>query len=125
MLHLRRELFDLWYNTITMAKVNFSFRCIAYQEKDGSFTGVCLDLDMVEEGHITLQEAILSMNDAIVSHMQAVAKLGFPKELTLRPAPKEYWKKLEEITRPEVQKLPIKNFQFYSVQSPQQNLVYA
>ncbi|MFH1535619.1 MAG: hypothetical protein ABIC96_00910 [Patescibacteria group bacterium] len=108
-----------------MAKVNFSFRCIAYQEKDGSFTGVCLDLDIVEEGHVTLQEAMLSVNDAIISHMGAVAKLGFPKELTLRPAPKEYWKKLEEITRPKAQKLPTENFQFYSVQSPQQSLAYA
>lgn len=108
-----------------MAEVNFSFRCIAYQEDDGSFTGVCLDLDLVEEGHTTLQEAILSINDAIVSHIQTSAKLGFPKELILRPAPKEYWKKLEEITKPEAQKLPIKNFQFYSVQSPRQNLAYA
>lgn len=108
-----------------MAKFNFSFRCIAYQEKDGSFTGVCLDLDIVEEGHITLQEAMLSINDAVISHMEAASKLGFPKELTLRPAPKEYWKKLEEITRPKAQKLPIENFQFYSVQSPQQSLVYA
>ena len=108
-----------------MLKQNLSFRCIVYQEKEGSFTGVCLDLDMVEEGHVTLQEAMLSINDAIVSHVQAAAKLGFPKELTLRPAPREYWEKLEEITKPKAQKLPIKNFQFYSIESPQQNLAYA
>ena len=108
-----------------MSAQKFSFRCIAYQEKDGSFTGVCLDLDIIEEGHITLQEAILSINDAILSHMDAAAKLGFPKELISRPAPKEYWKKLEDIIRPRVQKLPLENFRFYSVQSPQQNLAYA
>lgn len=108
-----------------MAKINFSFRCIAYQEKDGSFTGVCLDLDMVEEGHTTLQEAMLSINDAIVSHVHAAAKMSFPKELVFRPAPKEYWKKLEEIIKPRAQKLPIKNFQFYSIESSQQNLAYA
>lgn len=108
-----------------MAKHQFVFRCVAYQEKDSSFTGVCLDLDIVEEGHVTLQEAILSTNDAIVSHMEAVAKLGFPKELTLRPAPKEYWKKLEEITRPNAQKLSIENFQFYSFHSPKKSLAYA
>lgn len=108
-----------------MAHKNLSFRCIAYQEKDGSFTGVCLDLDIIEEGHITLQEAILSINDAIISHMEATAKLGSPKELTLRPAPKEYWKKLEEVTKPKAQNISIENFQFYSVQSSQQNLAYA
>ena len=108
-----------------MAYKNFSFRCIAYQEKDDSFTGVCLDLDIVEEEHVTLQEAILSINDAIISHMEAAAKLGSPKELTLRLAPKEYWKKLEEVTKPKAQKLSIGNFQFYSVQSPRHNLAYA
>lgn len=108
-----------------MSRQKFSFRCIAYQEKDGSFTGVCLDLDIVEERHATLQEAMLSINDAIISHMDAAAKLGFPKELTSRPAPKEYWRKIEEITRPKVPKLPLENFRFYSVQSPQRNLAYA
>lgn len=56
----------------------FYFRNIAYQEKDGSFTGVCLDLDIVEEGHETLQEAILSINDAVRSHINTAAKLVFP-----------------------------------------------
>lgn len=108
-----------------MSAQKFSFRCIAYQEKEGSFTGVCLDLDIVEEGHVTLQEAMLSINDAIISHMDVAAKDGFPKELILRPAPKEYWKKLEEITKPKLQEFPLENFRFYSVQSPQQNLAYA
>ena len=108
-----------------MSRQKFSFRCIAYQEKDGSFTGVCLDLDIVEEGHITLQEAMLSIHDAITSHMGATAKLGFPKELILRLAPKDYWRKLEEITKPKVQRPLLENFRFYSVQPPQQNLAYA
>ncbi len=80
-----------------MANSSFSFRNIAYQEKDGSFTGVCLDLDIVEEGHATLQEAILSICDAIESHFKAAKKLGLPKELIDRPAPKKYWDKLKEL----------------------------
>lgn len=108
-----------------MSEHKFFFRCIAYQEKEGSFTGVCLDLDIVEEGHVTLQEAMLSINDAILSHMDAAAKLGFPKELISRPAPKEYWNKLEDIIKPKAQKLALENFRFYSVQSPQQSLSYA
>lgn len=99
-----------------MEEKRFSFRCIAYQEKDGSFTGVCLDLDIVEEGHVSLQEAILSINDAIGSHMEAAAKLGFPDELTYRPAPKEFWRKLSEVTK-EKPVAPPNKFQFFSVQS--------
>jgi len=99
-----------------MGKQNFSFRCIAYKDKDGAFTGVCLDLDIVEEGHISLQEAILSINDAILSHMQAAKKLGFPKELMFRPAPKEYWNRLNEIIRPKPPKTTFEPFQFFTAE---------
>ena len=97
-------------------KINkFSFRNIAYQEKDGTFTGVNLDLDIVEEGHATIQEAVLSINDATQTHLEAASKVGFPKELVARPAPKEYWQILEKITKP----IPSKNtlpdyFQFFT-----------
>jgi len=92
----------------------FSFRNIAYQEKDGTFTGVCLDLDIVEEGHASLPEAILSINGAIHSHMDSTKKLGFPKELVFRPAPKEYWKMLDLITKPKLTKDIPENFQFFT-----------
>lgn len=45
-----------------MAKVNrHVYRCLAYQEADNSFTGVCLDLDLVEEDHETFTRAISSV----------------------------------------------------------------
>ncbi len=103
--------------------INFSFRCITYQEKDSSFTGVCLDLDIVEEGHISLEEAVLSINEAIISHLQAAAKLKFPKELIDRPAPKEYWNRLKELTRVEISKKNLPTFQFFTTQPP--HLMYA
>ena len=106
-----------------MKKPNFSFRCIAYQDMDGTFTGVCLDLDIVEEGHATIQEATLSISDAIASHMQAIAKLGFPKELIFRPAPKEYWNKLGEIIRPNPPKIALEPFQFF-IAKPSSILAY-
>lgn len=112
------------YNSL-MEEKKFAFRCIAYQEKDSSFTGVCLDLDIVEESHATLQEAILSINDAIDSHIQVARKLGFPKELISRPAPKEYWEKLEEIANPKTQKLPFDTFQIFNRQTSVSNLNYA
>ncbi|MBI2601282.1 hypothetical protein HYW42_05010 [Candidatus Daviesbacteria bacterium] len=107
-----------------MSHKDLSFRCIAYQEKDGSFTGVCLDLDIVEEGYVSLEEAILSVNDAVLSHLQAAAKLNFPKELVNRSAPKEYWNKLKEITKENVSKKSFEPFQFFTTQLPA-GLVYA
>lgn len=83
-----------------MTAKNYVFRVFAYKDLDGTFTAVCLDLDIIEEKFTTLQQAILSIDEAIDSHIKAVTKLGFPKELLNRPAPKEYWDKLKEFTRP-------------------------
>jgi len=113
-----------WYNADIMSHKDLSFRCIAYQEKDGSFTGVCLDLDIVEEGHVSLEETILSVNDAVSSHLQVAAKLDFPEELVSRSAPKEYWNKLREITKENVSKKSFEPFQFFTTQPPT-GLAYA
>lgn len=78
--------------------MEYSFRCLAFQEKDRTFTSVCLDLDIVEEKHQTLEEAILSLNDAIESHLKAAVQVGYPKELLYRPAPKKYWDLLQKLT---------------------------
>lgn len=107
-----------------MVKPDLFFRCIAYKEKDNSFSGVCLDLDIVEEEHATLEEAILSINDAVLSHLQAAAKLDFPKELINRSAPKEYWNKLKEITQEHTSKKSLEPFQFFTTQPPA-GLAYA
>lgn len=106
-----------------MKDVHLSFRCIAYQERDSSFTGVCLDLDIVEEDHVSLEEAILSINEAILSHLQAAAKLKFPKELINRPAPKEFWDKLKELTNVEASKKNLPAFQFFTTNPS--HLIYA
>ncbi len=107
-----------------MVRGNLYFRCIAYKEKDNSFSGVCLDLDIVEEGHTSLEEAILSINDAILSHIQAAAKLNFPKELIDRSAPREYWNKLKQVTEEHTSKKDFKPFQFFTTQPPS-GLMYA
>lgn len=98
---------------------------MAYQEKDKSFTGVCLDLDIVEEGHVSLQEAILSIHDAIESHLQAASKIGYPKELMSRPAPKEYWEKLDEIVHADQRKIKSSPFQFFTATSFSSSPSYA
>lgn len=102
----------------------FTFRCMIYREKDETYTAVCLDLDIVEEGHTSSEEARLSIQDAIDSHMQAVAKMGFPKELIFRPAPKEYW---DILTKMSIRKLsqPLGALQLVTVDSPSSNLCYA
>lgn len=88
-----------------MAKLKeFTYRCLTYQESDGSFTGVCLDLDIVEEDHQTMEQAILSLHDAVETHLKAAAGLKFPKELIYRPAPKKYWNILRLMTAVQPQK---------------------
>ncbi len=101
-----------------MSNNNFSFRNIAFQENNGSFTGVCLDLDIIEEDHASLEEAILSINDAVVSHFKVISKLKYPKELLNRPAPKEYWDKLKEITTEKSLKRNFSPFQFFTTTNP-------
>ncbi len=93
-----------------------NFRCLAYQDKDDSFTGVCLDLDIVEEKHQTLQEAILSINDAIDSHLEAVAEDNFPSKSLRRPAPQKYWAQLKDLVTKRNSKAAPTQFQFYNYQ---------
>ena len=99
---------------------NLTVRNIVYQESDGTFTAVCLDLDIVEEGFATLQEAILSLNDAVLSHMQVAQNHNFPQELVNRPAPSEYWTKLKEITQETPKPTQIKPFSFFTTQQTYQ-----
>lgn len=88
-----------------MAKLQkFTYRCLVYQEPDSSFTGVCLDLDIVEESHQTMEQAILSLHDAVETHLRAAAGLKFPKELMYRPAPQKYWNILRLMTAVQPQK---------------------
>lgn len=102
------------------------FRCLVYKEEEGDFfTGVCLDLDIVEEGHKTLEESILSINEAINSHLQAAAKAKFPKELMFRPAPKIYWNKAKDVLQEKSPKLSITPFRFYTTQSSCPPQIYA
>lgn len=101
-------------------KNTVSFRCLAYQESK-TFTGVCLDLDIVEEGHTSLQEAVLSLNDAISSHLSALKKLGWPRELMNRPAPDIYWNRLESFLKAKspqtVTHSPIQAYNYAEVQT--------
>ncbi|EKE14970.1 MAG: hypothetical protein ACD_12C00216G0002 [uncultured bacterium] len=92
-----------------MAKLKeFTYRCLVYRETDDSFTGVCLDLDIVEENHQTMEQAILSLHDAVETHLKAAAGLQSPKELMYRPAPRKYWNILQLMTaaQPQKQNIP-------------------
>lgn len=107
-----------------MSPKNFNFRVFAYLDDDGTYTGVCLDLNIVEEGFINIQSAINSISDAIDSHMSVVKEMGFPKELTNRPAPKEYWKKLEEMSQIKP-KSTMSPFQYFLATNKGQSSLYA
>lgn len=69
----------------------FKFTQLVYFDiQDKKFVGVCLELNLVVESD-TLESAIALLNDATVSHLLSAAEIGFPSELTLRPAPSQYW----------------------------------
>ena len=102
----------------------FAFRCLAYQETDGSFTGVCLDLDIVEERHAAIEEAMLSINDAILSHLLTAVDLGFPKELINRSAPKKYWDKLKRLAVRQPTSQDLLPFRFFPISFPELKLNY-
>ncbi len=106
-----------------MSTKRYTFRIFVYKEADETYTAVCLDLDIVEEKHQTLQQAMMSINEAVESHLKTAAKLGFPKELVHRPAPKEYWRKLGEVIRPT--RPAITPFQYFTMTPSRQNRIYA
>lgn len=103
-----------------MSTEKFVFRVFVYKEADETYTAVCLDLDIVEENHQSLQQAVIGINEAIESHLKAAAKLDFPKELLHRPAPKMYWKKLNELISPT--QPTITPFQYFTTQNGQGRL---
>lgn len=113
------------YNRYCMKSNGYTFRYIVYQEADEKYTSVCLDLDIVEQGFRSMAEAKQSIEDAITLHMATAAKLGFPKELLHRPAPKIYWDKLKAASRLKKANFRPLSFQLYTPKMPVQQARYA
>lgn len=104
----------------------FTYRILAYKDKN-TYTGVCLDLDIVEEGHTSLEEARLSIQEAVEVYLESVLKTAAePSErqtLLFRPAPREYWEKAKKLTllKPEEKTFSqIPPFLYYSAIGPVQ-----
>jgi len=75
------------------------FRFIIYKRPgDKYFTGVCLDLDIVEKGKdpVFLRK---SLEEATQGYLEAVKKNDLPDYLLNRPSPKKYWKILKELEK--------------------------
>ncbi|KKQ18827.1 MAG: hypothetical protein US31_C0001G0014 [Berkelbacteria bacterium GW2011_GWA1_36_9] len=58
--------------------------------ENSKFIGVCLELDIVEEGN-NLEQVKNILSDAVKTHVEIVIKNKLSKNLLNRPAPKEYW----------------------------------
>ena len=80
-------------NTKTQGLYEF----FVYPEQ-GKFVGVCLTLDIVEEGE-SLQTVFNSLIKAAHGHIEMVTKDNLSDNLLNRPAPKLYWEKLEEFKK--------------------------
>lgn len=74
-------------------------RFIIYKRpKDKNYTGVCLDFDIVEEGK-DLQLLKRSLLEAAEGYLEAISKKDLDKNLLNRPAPRQYWKILQELEK--------------------------
>lgn len=67
---------------------------LVYPEKD-KYVGVCLTLDIVEEGSDP-NRLIESLREAARGHVLLVLKKNLSDDLLNRPAPDEYWAKYFE-----------------------------
>ena len=75
------------------------FRFVIYKRpNDKVYTGVCLDLDIVEEDKdpIALRK---SLEEAAQGYLEAVSKKNLDDKLLNKPAPKEYWAILKDLER--------------------------
>jgi len=75
------------------------FRFVIYKRpRDKYYTGVCLDLDIVEENKdpIALRK---SLEEAVQGYLEAVIKKDLNDKLLNKPAPKKYWNMLKELEK--------------------------
>lgn len=73
------------------------FVFLVYPE-DKKFIGVCLTLNIVEEGE-NPQEILKNLIGAAFGHLEVVRKENLSDDLLNRPASKKYWDKYEEYKR--------------------------
>ncbi|MEK7541889.1 MAG: hypothetical protein AAB533_03515 [Patescibacteria group bacterium] len=64
---------------------------LVYPER-GKYVGVCLTLDIIEEGRDPAK-LLKSIQEAATSHVLFVIKKNLGDELLNRPAPEEYWER--------------------------------
>ena len=75
--------------------------------KKNKFIGICLTLDIIEEGSDS-QKLMDSIVESAMGHVRVVQSQNLDDALLNRPAPKEYWdiyskvlKEMQEKTQPE------------------------
>lgn len=68
-------------------------RFFIYKERK-KYIGVCLDLDIVEEGK-DIEKIKESLTEAVRGYIETVTKEKMDDNLLNRPAPKIYWEKYE------------------------------
>ena len=72
-------------------------RFIIYKRpKDKLYTGVCLDLDIVEQSE-NMERLKKSLVEAAFGYVEAVCEKDLSEQLLNHPAPKKYWKILVEL----------------------------
>jgi hypothetical protein len=106
------------YNT----KKKGIFHFIIFQEKDGDYCAVCLDLNLIEWGK-NVEDLKESINEATISYLDGVIKNNLPDELLNRHAPDKYWKIAKQRCEPIIEVKPkVNKFSFFNfVNQPYSN----
>ena len=73
-------------------KTKGSVEVFIFQEKDGDFCAVCLNLNLIEWGKDP-EELTHSIKEAVESYVNGVISKNLSDDLLNRPAPEKYWKK--------------------------------
>lgn len=89
--------------TIKNTKEQGSFTVFAYPEKK-KFVAVCLHFNIVEEAG-SIEEALKSVEEASILHLEVVIKKNLSDDLLNRLAPKKYWNKYISICQARVTEL--------------------
>lgn len=74
------------------------YEFFVFPKKRGHYVGICLTLNIVDEGEDP-QKIMKDIISAAIGHIKIVINKNLSDELLNRPAPKEYWNRYEEFIR--------------------------
>ena len=72
-----------------------------YKEKPSHYVGVCLEFDIIQEGKNPI-ETMERIKQSAFNYLNTVRKKDLSEDLLNQRAPKEYWKKYQNLLKAKV-----------------------